>query len=43
LHAGQIFGEQALTTDKPRGGTIISKTDLKVVSLNKQNFKVYKY
>ncbi|CAK94409.1 unnamed protein product (macronuclear) [Paramecium tetraurelia] len=39
LHSGQYFGDMALTTDKPRAASIITISDLQVLSLNKSNFK----
>ncbi|CAD8156011.1 unnamed protein product [Paramecium octaurelia] len=39
LHSGQYFGDMALTTDKPRAASIVTNTDLQVLSLNKANFK----
>ncbi|KAM3128413.1 hypothetical protein pb186bvf_019480 [Paramecium bursaria] len=36
---GQSFGENALTTDKPRGASIVATSDLHVVYLNKENYK----
>ncbi|CAD8199026.1 unnamed protein product [Paramecium octaurelia] len=39
LHSGQYFGDMALTTDKPRAASIITISDLQVLTLNKSNFK----
>ncbi|CAD8087745.1 unnamed protein product [Paramecium primaurelia] len=39
LHSGQYFGDMALTTDKPRAASIITITDIQVLTLNKSNFK----
>ncbi|CAD8130126.1 unnamed protein product [Paramecium sonneborni] len=37
--SGTIFGEMALTNDKPRTASILGLTDLKLLSLSKANFK----
>ncbi|CAD8103285.1 unnamed protein product [Paramecium primaurelia] len=37
--SGTIFGEMALTNDKPRTASIFGLTDLKLLSLSKANFK----
>ena len=40
LTAGDGFGEQALMNDKPRGATILCKTDVHVAVMNKYDFKI---
>jgi CRP-like cAMP-binding protein len=39
LAAGEFFGEVALLTDSPRTATITAKTDVKLFSLSKEDFK----
>jgi putative ABC transport system ATP-binding protein len=38
LQAGDIFGEQALTTGEARNATIVAVTDVEVYTLDKQDF-----
>lgn len=39
LHAGDIFGEQALTTDEARNASVAAVEDVEVYALGKQDFK----
>lgn len=40
LGPGNIFGELALSTNKPRSASVIAAEDISVVSLSKENFKI---
>ena len=39
LSAGQLFGEVAIMRDQPRGATVTAKTDLKLLSLDRNTFR----
>lgn len=41
LKEGDIFGEIALLTDEPRSATVIAKTELRAMTLNKETFSEY--
>ncbi|KAF0682462.1 Aste57867_25414 [Aphanomyces stellatus] len=38
LHEGDYFGERALMTDEPRAATVIAKTEVQVMALDRQVF-----